>query len=119
VRESAEKVRSFVPQFGLTFPLLLDQDGAMSDRYQVRGIPTTVFLDAEGIVRARHVGPLTEDKFAEYVTPLLTRPPRSLKTSEVSPAHDFSLPREDGQVIHLSDYRAKSSVVLVFYRGQT
>jgi cytochrome c biogenesis protein CcmG/thiol:disulfide interchange protein DsbE len=120
VRESAEAVQNFAPQFGLTFPLLLDQDGAVSERYQVRGTPTTVFLDAEGIVRARHVGPLTEDQFAEYVTPLLTaRPPRSPKTSEVSQSPDFSLPRESGQMVRLSDYRDQSSVVLVFYRGQT
>ena len=35
------------------------------------------------------------------------------------PASDFSLPRENGQTVRLSDFRDKSSVVLVFYRGQT
>ena len=124
VHESAEAIQNFAPQFGLTFPLLLDQDGALSERFQVRGVPTTVFLDAEGIVRARHVGPLTEDKFVEYVTPLLA--PSSLtdvkgleNPSDLRAAPDFSLPREDGQVVRLSDYRDKSAVVLVFYRGQT
>ena len=34
-------------------------------------------------------------------------------------APDFSLPRENGQTVRLSDLRDKSSVVLVFYRGQT
>jgi cytochrome c biogenesis protein CcmG/thiol:disulfide interchange protein DsbE len=121
VRESAEAVKNFAPQFGLTFPLLLDQDGALSERFQVRGIPTTVLLDAEGIVRARHVGPLTEDKFAEYVTPLLaaSSPTPTAITPAAKMAPDFSLPRGDGQVARLSDYRNKSSVVLVFYRGQT
>jgi cytochrome c biogenesis protein CcmG/thiol:disulfide interchange protein DsbE len=117
VKESVETVASFAPPFGLTFPLLLDLDGAVSDRYQVRGIPTTVFLDAEGIVRARHVGPLTEDKFTEYVSPLIADS-KSL-TSSLKAAPDFSLPRENGQTVRLSDYRDKSSVVLVFYRGQT
>jgi hypothetical protein len=37
----------------------------------------------------------------------------------VKPAPDFSLPRENGQTVRLSDFRDKSSVVLVFYRGQT
>jgi len=35
------------------------------------------------------------------------------------PAPDFALPRENGQTLRLSDYRGKSAVVLVFYRGQT
>lgn len=119
VKETVETVASFAPQFGLTFPLLLDLDGVVSERYQVRGIPTTVFLDAEGVVRARHVGPLTEDKFAEYVLPLLTDLKGPQGPSSLKAAPDFSLARENGQVVRLSDYHDKSSVVLVFYRGQT
>jgi peroxiredoxin len=121
LREDAKEVLKFASQFSLTYPLLLDGDGVVSDRYQVRGIPTTVFLDTEGVIRARHVGPLTEDKISEYLTPLLV--PRTDPSSEnlsglkISP--DFSLPRENGEPVHLSDYRDKSSVVLVFYRGQT
>jgi peroxiredoxin len=65
LKENVETIQNFTTQFGLTYPLLLDRDGAVSEHYQVRGIPTTVFLDADGVVRARHVGPLTEDKFAE------------------------------------------------------
>jgi peroxiredoxin len=120
VRENAEAVRQFAMQSGLTYPLLLDHDGSVADRYQVRGIPTTVFLDAEGVLRARHVGPLTEGKLAEYLEPLLAlTAPAPTVTAPAKVALDFSLPREDGQTIRLSDYRGGSSVVLVFYRGQT
>ncbi len=35
------------------------------------------------------------------------------------PAPDFSLLRENGQMVRLSDFRDRSSVILVFYRGQT
>lgn len=34
-------------------------------------------------------------------------------------APDFALPRENGRTLRLSDYRGRSTVVLVFYRGQT
>ena len=33
------------------------------------------------------------------------------------PAPDFTLEDSDGKAISLSDFRAKKSVVLVFYRG--
>ena len=35
-----------------------------------------------------------------------------------SPAPDFTLEGMDGKQIALSDFRGKTSVVLVFYRGQ-
>jgi peroxiredoxin len=34
-------------------------------------------------------------------------------------APDLSLERENGQIVRLADMRGRSSVVLVFYRGQT
>lgn len=116
LRENAGQVSQFASQFDVTYPLLLDHDGAVSERYQVRGIPTTIVLDDEGVIRARHVGPLTEDQFAEYVTPLL---PASRLTPTARLAPDFRLPRENGEWVRLSDYRDKSSIVLIFYRGQT
>jgi len=45
--------------------------------------------------------------------------PLPTPTPAAKPASDFSLPRENGQTVRLSDFRDKSSVVLVFYRGQT
>ena len=45
--------------------------------------------------------------------------PRPTPTPASRLAPDFSLPRENGQTVRLSDFRDKSSVVLVFYRGQT
>jgi cytochrome oxidase Cu insertion factor (SCO1/SenC/PrrC family) len=45
--------------------------------------------------------------------------PLPTPTASVKLAPDFSLPRENGQTVRLSDFRDKSSVVLMFYRGQT
>jgi peroxiredoxin len=126
VREDAATVQPFAAQNGMTFPLPLDADGAVSDLYQVRGIPTTLFVDASGVVRVRHLGPLTPEQFAALVEPLIitSTAPANAPTPPETPsaaksAPDFSLARENGAQVHLSDYRNKENVVLVFYRGQT
>jgi len=55
-QESANTVRKFVQENKYTFPVVLDSNGAVGGKYRVTGIPTTVILDAEGFVKANHVG---------------------------------------------------------------
>ncbi len=58
--ETREQVSSFAREFGLTFPILLDQDEATARLYGVRAFPTTVIIDGRGVVRDVVVGgPLT------------------------------------------------------------
>ncbi len=53
-------VRGFANEFGMTFPVLLDPSGALYLRYRVGAIPTTFFIDSQGIVRHVEIGNLTE-----------------------------------------------------------
>jgi peroxiredoxin len=127
VREDAATLSPFAAQNGLTYPLLLDSDGAVADQYQVRGIPTTLFIDSQGVIRKRHLGPLTEDQFAGFVDPLLPPPPTLTPnvpatltpTTSLTTAPGFDLMRENGSRVRLGDYLGKETVVLVFFRGQT
>jgi peroxiredoxin len=57
--ESASPVASFVQELDLTFPILMDSDGDVSAAYQVRGLPTSFFVDADGIIRDLFIGPMT------------------------------------------------------------
>ncbi len=59
--ESAEAVNEYMQELGLTFPAVLDSDGQIVDLYEVRVFPTTVWIDADGIIRAEHFGPLDDD----------------------------------------------------------
>ena len=36
--------------------------------YRVRGAPTTYFIDRDGVIRQRHVGPLTTDMLASILS---------------------------------------------------
>ena len=57
--ESLPSVASFVQEFGLTFPIPLDDDGTASQAYQVRGLPKSFFVDADGVIRDSFTGPMS------------------------------------------------------------
>jgi len=54
--ERAAFVQSFVDRRGLTFPVLLDSDEAVSETYQIFTIPTTFFINADGIIKKIKTG---------------------------------------------------------------
>ncbi len=57
--EEEARVRQFVSEFQLTFPILLDPDGSVANKYAVLGLPTSFFVDREGIVRAANIGAMS------------------------------------------------------------
>ena len=65
--EDAQTVQAFVDTFGITFPIALDSDGAASAQYYVRSYPTTFFVDAEGVLRAQHLGALSNELMNTYL----------------------------------------------------
>ncbi len=65
--EEPERVGPFVEDLQMNFPVLLDTSGKVSQAYYVRGIPTTIFVDEEGIIRIVHVGTLDERMLRNYV----------------------------------------------------
>jgi cytochrome c biogenesis protein CcmG/thiol:disulfide interchange protein DsbE len=71
VQEPAEKVRAFLPQVGVTFPIVLDSDTALAQRYRATGLPATFIVDRQGSVRDIRIGPYTEDMLLSRLEPLL------------------------------------------------
>ncbi|MFN3476919.1 MAG: TlpA disulfide reductase family protein [Candidatus Methylomirabilales bacterium] len=55
-RERPEEIKPFVRELQLTFPILLDRDGKVSDRYQVFGLPTSYLLGRKGEILGTVVG---------------------------------------------------------------
>ena len=47
---SFAKVRPAVNRLGITYPIVLDQDGSLQQKYQVRAMPTTVLIDTSGAI---------------------------------------------------------------------
>lgn len=54
---SAEVVKDFLDANNYTFPALIDEGSAVTFAYQVYGVPETVIVDEEGIVRYLKQGP--------------------------------------------------------------
>ncbi|MDP1715718.1 MAG: TlpA disulfide reductase family protein [Anaerolineales bacterium] len=71
-QDSESEVPRFVEEFGLTFPILLDRDGSVSALYELRGLPTTFFVNRAGIIRTVVVGgPMSETFFRSKIEALL------------------------------------------------
>jgi peroxiredoxin len=67
VEDKREEVIRFVDKLALSFPVLLDPDGKLADRYQVTGFPTGFLLDQSGIVESSTIGELTADVLEPFV----------------------------------------------------
>jgi cytochrome c biogenesis protein CcmG/thiol:disulfide interchange protein DsbE len=63
---------SFVRRLRVTFPALVDEpDAPVAQRYGVRGIPQTLFVDARGVVRGRIYGETSRRDLQPAITDLL------------------------------------------------
>ena len=52
---------SLVEAQGLTFPILFDENGEVSHKYQVRALPSSFFIDSQGVIQDIVVGgPMSE-----------------------------------------------------------
>lgn len=71
-QDSLKEVESFVHEFGLTYPILLDRDGAVGLLYELSGLPTTFFINREGIIRTVVIGgPMSETSIRSKIEALL------------------------------------------------
>lgn len=57
MQESEKRVRAFISEFSLSFPVLLDLNGDISSLYGIVGLPTTYIIDREGKIIGKAVGP--------------------------------------------------------------
>ncbi|MCM3567759.1 redoxin domain-containing protein [Neobacillus mesonae] len=60
-------VQKFVKTYGLTFPVLLDSTGEIGDAYQAFTIPTSYFIDSNGIIVKKIIGPMDKEMMTELM----------------------------------------------------
>lgn len=74
VRQDAKAAAAFVEPLGISYEVLLDEDGAVARAYGVSGLPTTFFLDRQGRLVTRILGESTPEVFEDLVKGLLRTP---------------------------------------------
>jgi peroxiredoxin len=66
-QETASQAAEFMGDFSMDFPVALDTRGDVQQLYNVRGLPTTVFIDREGRVVERWAGLLSASALEELL----------------------------------------------------
>ncbi|HXW50437.1 MAG TPA: redoxin domain-containing protein [Candidatus Acidoferrales bacterium] len=68
--ETPELIARFTRPFSITFPIVIDE-GPAAAAYGVFALPTSVFIDARGIVRVVRTGELSPDDMDEYLARIM------------------------------------------------
>jgi len=71
-QDSERDAAAFIQELGLTFLVPLDRDGTVSRQYQLRALPSTFFVDREGVIRKVIIGgPMSEATIQTAVEEIL------------------------------------------------
>lgn len=69
--EAVDTVQRFADEYGMTFAIPMDADGAVGYDFNVKGLPTTFFIDADGVIRKIWHGEMNSVTIAEGIQELL------------------------------------------------
>ncbi|MBK8985519.1 MAG: TlpA family protein disulfide reductase [Chloroflexi bacterium] len=73
--ESLTTVRDFATRQAIGYPLLVDDDNDVNLRYTINSLPTTIFVDADGVVREVIVGVVSQAVLEDRISSLLAEKP--------------------------------------------
>ncbi len=70
-QESPQAVRAYFQELGLSFPVVVDGTGEVSSLYRVLALPTSYFIDRNGVVQIMHRGAMTQQQLEGYLAQVL------------------------------------------------
>jgi peroxiredoxin len=75
LQENDGQVREFASEYGMSFPVVIDRTGQVAEAWRIggpiEGIPSSYFIDVEGIVRARVFGPMDAGRIEQELAKVL------------------------------------------------
>ncbi len=69
--ETIQTVQRFAETMGLTITVPLDGEQTVGERYSVMGLPTTYFIDEQGVIRSVWMGEMNSVVLAEHIAGIL------------------------------------------------
>jgi thiol-disulfide isomerase/thioredoxin len=72
VSDRAEDAAAFIDELGIGFEQYLDLDGELSAELGTATLPVTLLVDAEGVIRIEHLGPLDEQGLRDAIAEVST-----------------------------------------------
>lgn len=60
-------VAGYRDQFNVTYPLIMDTDGTLTEIYRPLGLPTSWFIDGYSVIRFVYTGPMTMEMIDEIL----------------------------------------------------
>lgn len=58
-QDSLPDVTAFIAKYGIKYPIALDTKGTVAQQYQTQAIPTSFFVNRQGVIVERYVGAMT------------------------------------------------------------
>ena len=71
VRQDRDTAQKFIGKLDISYAALLDTEGEVARAYGVMGLPTTFFIDGEGVLQKRILGESTPEVFEQILQELL------------------------------------------------
>ncbi|MGH2359160.1 MAG: TlpA disulfide reductase family protein [bacterium] len=56
-QDTWDDARAFLREFGITYPIVRDGASIIAKKYELYGLPTTYFIDKDGVIRSKYAGP--------------------------------------------------------------
>ena len=74
VRDSPESMRAYAGEVGVSYPIVVDGNGAVANRYRALALPVHYWIDRDGVVRDWAFGELPPDLLASSLLAILSSP---------------------------------------------
>lgn len=72
LQESPAAITAYRDDYFVPYPLVQDPEGRFVEIYHPRGLPTSWFIDSEGVVRYVHSGPMTPRMIQKIIDDIRT-----------------------------------------------
>ena len=67
-KEDVSAITEFVEEYGITYIVALDPSGEVYSQYKVIAIPTLLFIDEQGVIKARIIESVTQESLDKLLS---------------------------------------------------